>query len=79
MSFTFKSPVNPKHTWNLCFRDRDEMNRIFYENRPVDQETRLHGMTEYISQTIYLSSFENNKLFTTLANKHNANACNKLK
>ena len=50
----FVSPVNPKNIWTLCFKDRDEMNRIFYENRPIDQETRLHGITEYISQTIYI-------------------------
>lgn len=54
MSFTFKSPVNQKNIWTLCFRDRDEMNRIFYENRPIDQETRLHGITDYISQTVYI-------------------------
>ena len=30
----FVSPVNPKNIWKLCFKDRDEMNRIFYENRP---------------------------------------------
>ena len=54
MSFTFKSPVNQKNIWTLCFRDRDEMNRIFYENRPVDQEARLHGITEYITQTVYI-------------------------
>lgn len=50
----FVSPVNPKNIWTLCFKDRDEMNRIFYENRPIDQEARLHGITEYISQTIYI-------------------------
>lgn len=50
----FVSPVNPKNIWKLCFKDRDEMNRIFYENRPIDQEARLHGITEYISQTIYI-------------------------
>lgn len=30
------------------------MNRIFYENRPVDEETRIHGITEYVTQTIYV-------------------------
>jgi hypothetical protein len=52
--FTFKSPTIPKNIWKLCFRDRAEMNRIFYENRPVEEEVRLHGITEYISQTIYI-------------------------
>ena len=50
----FRSPINPKNIWTLCFRDRDEMSRIFYENRPIDQEVRIHGITEYISQTIYI-------------------------
>ena len=52
--FTFKSPVNSKNIWKLCFRNRKEMNDIFYENRPVDEEVRLHGITEYITQTIYI-------------------------
>ena len=50
----FVSPINPKNIWTLYFKDRNEMNRIFYENRPIDQEARLHGITEYISQTIYI-------------------------
>ena len=54
MSFTFKSPANQKNIWTLCFRDREEMNRIYYENRPIDQEVRLHGITEYITQTVYI-------------------------
>ena len=54
MMFTFKSPANNKNIWTLCFRDRDEMNRIFHENRPIDQEARLHGITEYITQTVYI-------------------------
>ena len=52
--FTFKSPVISKNVWKLCFRDRAEMNKIYYENRPVDEETRLHGITEYITSTIYI-------------------------
>ena len=52
--FTFKSLVNSKNIWKLCFKDRKEMNDIYYENRPVDEDTRVHGMTEYITQTIYL-------------------------
>ena len=52
--FTFKSPANPKNIWKLCFRDREEMNKIFYENRPVDEEARIHGITEYITQTVYI-------------------------
>lgn len=54
MSFTFKSPANSKNIWKLCFRDRDAMNKIFYENRPIDEETRIHGITEYVTQTIYI-------------------------
>ena len=52
--FTFKSPVNSKNLWKLCFRNRKEMNEIFYEDRPIDEEVRLHGITEYITQTIYI-------------------------
>ena len=54
MAFTFTSPANHKNIWTLCFRDRDEMNIIYYENRPVDQETRLYGITDYISQIVYI-------------------------
>ena len=42
MMFTFKSPANEKNIWKLSFRDKDEMNKIYYENKPVDQEARLH-------------------------------------
>lgn len=52
--FTFKSPANSKNIWKLCFRDRKEMNDIFYEGKPPEDETRLHGITEYITQTIYI-------------------------
>jgi hypothetical protein len=52
--FTFKSPANPNNSWKLCFRDRAEMNKIYYESRPVDEETRIHGITEYVSQTVYI-------------------------
>jgi hypothetical protein len=52
--FTFKSPAISKNVWKLCFRPKEEMNRIFYESRPVDEEVRLHGITEYITQTIYI-------------------------
>lgn len=30
------------------------MNRIFYENRPIDQKIRIHGITEFITQTVYI-------------------------
>jgi len=52
--FLFKSPVNPKNTWGLCFRSRDDMNRLYYENRPVEEGTRIHGITEYVTQTVYI-------------------------
>ncbi|MDE6946250.1 MAG: basic secretory family protein [Anaeroplasmataceae bacterium] len=52
--FAFKSPANSKNIWKLCFKTKDDMNRIFYENRPIDEEIRLHGITEYITQTIYI-------------------------
>lgn len=54
MAFTFKSPAIPKNIWKLCFRDRVEMNKIFYENRTPDEETRLHGITDYITSTVYI-------------------------
>lgn len=54
MAFTFKSPAIPKNIWKLCFRDREEMNRIFYEGRTPDDDTRIHGITEYITSTIYI-------------------------
>ena len=52
--FSFKSPAIPTNIWKLCFRNREEMNRIFYEGRPPDEEIRLHGITEYITSTIYI-------------------------
>lgn len=54
MAFTFQSPGISKNIWKLCFRDREEMSRIYYESRPIDPEVRIHGVTEYVSQTIYI-------------------------
>ena len=52
--FTFHSPAISKNIWKLCFRDKEEMTRIFYEGRTPDEDTRLHGITEYITSTIYI-------------------------
>ena len=51
--FTFKSPTNEKNIWNLCFRDRDTMNKLYYENRTPDDTARINGLTDYTSSTIY--------------------------
>ena len=52
--FEFKSPAIPKNTWKLCFRDKKTMNDIYYEGRTPDDEARIHGITEYITQTVYI-------------------------
>jgi hypothetical protein len=52
--FTFLSPANSKNIWKLCFRNRKEMNDIYYEGRPFNEEIRLHGITDYIAQTVYI-------------------------
>lgn len=52
--FSFRSPVTPKNIWKLCFRDRQEMNNIYYEGKPPADDARVHGITEYITQTIYI-------------------------
>lgn len=52
--FTFKSPAIPKNIWKLCFRNRSEMSRIYYEDRPIDPEERIHGITEYVTSTVYI-------------------------
>ena len=52
--FTFKSPAISKNIWKLCFRDREEMNKIFFENRPVNEEMRISGVTEYTTSTVYI-------------------------
>ena len=52
--FEFKSPAISKNTWKLCFRDKKTMNDIYYEGRTPDEEARIHGITEYITQTIYI-------------------------
>ena len=52
--FTFKSPAIQKNIWKLCFRDRNEMNRIYYENKAPEDNSRIHGITDYVASTIYL-------------------------
>ena len=54
MAFTFKSPAIPKNIWKLCFRDKKTMNDIYYEGRTPDDEARIHAITEYITQTVYI-------------------------
>lgn len=52
--FTFKSPAISKNIWKLCFKSQEEMDRIYYEGRQPEDGTRIHGITEYISQTIFI-------------------------
>jgi hypothetical protein len=52
--FTFSSPAIAKNTWKLCFRDEDEMNDIFYERKQPEEGVRIHGITEYHTQTVYI-------------------------
>lgn len=52
--FTFKSPAISKNIWKLCFRNRDEINRIYYEGKTPDENTRIHGITEFITSTVYI-------------------------
>lgn len=54
MAFTFKSPAINTNIWKLCFRDREEMDRIYYEGRQPEEGARIHGITEYITQTVYI-------------------------
>lgn len=52
--FTFRSCVLPNNVWTLCFKDKAEMKRIFYEDRIPEEGIRIHGITEYTTSTIYL-------------------------
>lgn len=52
--FTFRSPAISKNIWILCFRTKEEMSRIYYGNRPIDDDVRVHGITEYETSTIYI-------------------------
>ena len=54
MSFTFKSPAISKNIWKLCFRDQKTMKDIYYEGRTPEEGVHLHGITEYITQTVYI-------------------------
>ena len=52
--FQFKSPAIGTNIWTLCFRGKEEMDRIYYEGRQPEEGTRIHGITEYITQTVYV-------------------------
>lgn len=52
--FTFKSPAIPKNIWKLCFRPKEEMNKIYYEDRTPEEGVRIYGVTEYLTSTIYI-------------------------
>lgn len=53
--FTFKSIVNSKNIWKLCFRDKEEITRIYCEDHPKE-DGRVLGLTDYINSIIYIDS-----------------------
>ena len=53
--FEFISPANPKNNWKLCFKNRKEMNDIYYDDGETPEKgARLHGITEYHTMTVYI-------------------------
>ncbi|OKZ73874.1 MAG: hypothetical protein BHW00_07080 [Clostridium sp. 26_22] len=52
--FTFKSPVISTNIWKLCFKTSEEMAKIYFEDKEPEEGIRLHGITEYITSTIYI-------------------------
>ena len=52
--FTFKSPANQKNIWKLCFRNRKEMDDIYYEDRTPEEGVRIYGVTDYTESTVYI-------------------------
>jgi hypothetical protein len=52
--FTFKSPAISKNIWTLCFRDKQEMSRIYYEDKTPEDGARIHGITDYTNSTVYI-------------------------
>lgn len=54
MAFTFNSPVIHKNIWVLCFRDKKEMTKICYDDKIVDDNIRVYGVTDYTTSTIYI-------------------------
>ena len=52
--FTFKSLVIPKNIWKLCFRDKEEMIKLYYENRTPEEGARIYGLVEYVNSTVYI-------------------------
>lgn len=52
--FEFNSPAIAKNHWKLCFRDRKTMNDIYYDGKTPEEDVRIHGITEYITQTVYI-------------------------
>lgn len=52
--FAFKSPASPNNIWKLCFRPKEEMTKIFYEDRTPEEGIRIFGVTEYLTSTVYI-------------------------
>ena len=50
----FKSPVISNNTWTLCLKNKEEMAKIYFDNGNQEVGIRLHGITEYITSTIYI-------------------------
>lgn len=52
--FTFQLPTGVKNVWKLCFRDKAEMKRIFYEDRIPEDGMIVNGITDFNASTIFL-------------------------
>lgn len=64
--FEFKSPVIPEHIWKISLKTPKEMLKIYYEDRPIEQE-KIEGITEYIISTIYIDeTLDDKELLRTL-------------
>ncbi len=52
--FTFKSPVIENNIWNICFKPKEDIYKIYYEDKTPEYGTRINGITEYFTSTIYI-------------------------
>lgn len=50
----FNSPVISENIWNLYFKTREEMTKIYYEDVTPEDDMRINGITEYATSNVYI-------------------------
>lgn len=52
--FTFNSPIIKENIWKICFKTKNELIKLYYEDEEIEREEDIRGLIEYATSTIYI-------------------------